>query len=125
MKELETGGHLGIKSRVLAERALASLGHDAHGQLLCSHIPSRALYMDHGRGTQEALLAAVRLLGDGGMQTNDGRHGRVRLDDMLAHDATNLRMGVLRIRVIELSLARRVCLARDRSTFLSPVVYGN
>ncbi len=109
MEELEARGHIIVKRCLLLERALAVLGDDGHRELLCAHVPDGAFDVYDGRRAEEALFAAVRLLRDGRVQADDGGHGhdaRRVLRDVVADDAANLAVRVLRLRVgVELALA--------------------
>jgi hypothetical protein len=98
VKKFEARGHVIIKRCLLLERALSLLRDHGHGQLLLTHMPYGAFYVNQWWWAEEALLAAVRLLGDGRMQTHDGGHGhhasRV-LRNVVLHDASNLRVRVV------------------------------
>jgi len=66
-------------------------------------LPYWALDMDYRRGAEEALLAAIRLLGNGGMETHDGCHwddASGVLGDVVAHCTANLGMGVVLFGVV-------------------------
>ena len=56
--------------------------------------------MYNGRWAKEPFLASVRLLGDGGVQTDDCGHGydsAAILSDLLADDASDFRVVVFSV----------------------------
>jgi len=110
VKELEAGGHVVIEGCLLLKVALASFRHDGHRELLGAKMPNWAFNMDDGGWAEEALLAAIRLLGNGGVKADDGGHGhdsRRVVRDMVADNAANLRVWVVCICFVKLALADR------------------
>ena len=92
MEELEVRGQGGIQGGLLIKGAFSTLRYDRHRQLLLPHLPQGALDMYDGWRAEEPFLASVGLLGDRGMQTDDGSHGydsAAILSDLLANDASD------------------------------------
>lgn len=107
VQELEASGEIVVNRRPLLERAFAALGDYRHRQLLRLHIPHRAFDVHDRWGTEEALLAAIRFLGDSGVKTQHGSHWyrlcRV-LRDVVLHDTAYLRVWVVAFRRVQLAL---------------------
>ena len=74
--------------------------------------------MNNGRGAEEALLASIRLLRNGGVQAYHGGHHRHRyntrriVEEVVAYDTANLSMRIVRLSVFQLAFVRRYLLPK-------------
>lgn len=109
VQELKAGHHGGVHRRLLLWTPIAVLGDNGHRELLVADLTERAFDAYERRRTEESLLASIGLLGDGGVQTDDGRHVHdpvMVLAHMRVDRPANLRVRLLRLRVLQSPLAR-------------------
>lgn len=95
MEELEVRGQGSVQGCLLIKGTFSTFRHDRHRQLLLPHLPQGTLDVDNGWRAKEPFLASIGLLGDCGMQTDDGGHGydsATILSDLLADDASDFRV---------------------------------
>lgn len=100
MEELEARGHIVIKGCLLLKRAFSAFRNNSHGQLLVAHMPQGTLDVDNRGWAEESFFAAVGLLGNGGVEANDGSHRHDAcwvLRNMITNDATYLAMRIIRV----------------------------
>lgn len=73
-------------------------------------MPKRAFNVDDWRWAEKTLLASVRLLGHSCVQADDCCHGQYTRwigENVVAYDAANLAVGIVRLAVFQLPLIRR------------------
>jgi len=73
-------------------------------------MPKGAFNVDDGRWAEETLLASVRFLGHSCMQADDRCHGQYTrwiMENVVAYDAANLAVGIIRLAVFQLPLVGR------------------
>ena len=90
--------HVIVEWGSLIGTSFAVLGDDAHGELLGLQHCVWRFNAHYGWGTEEPLLATVRLLGDGGVKANDGSHGQYACivhDNVIADGPSELGLGFL------------------------------
>jgi len=74
MEILEASDHVVVQRGSLLGPSVATLSDNTHGEVLALELEEGSLDADHWGRTEEALLAAIRLLGHRCMEADNSRH---------------------------------------------------